>query len=108
MSWRYMGISLFAALSVAIVASAPARAASSGKVHSKKSSTPVRCKTRNKAKGTIKYSDWQFPDSLNPYQTNASVSFETIYQMHDDLTQYNGAGKVYGTLLSKLPNIKNG
>jgi peptide/nickel transport system substrate-binding protein len=75
---------------------------------SKASSIPVRCKTRNKATGTLKYSDWQFPDSLNTYQTTSEVSFETIASVHDDLVQYDDQSHLFPVLLGNLPSLKNG
>jgi peptide/nickel transport system substrate-binding protein len=68
----------------------------------------AKCKTRNKPTGVIKYSDWQFPDTLNPYQTNASVSFETIYAFWDKLIQFNQNGAPFAVVLAKLPSVKNG
>jgi ABC-type transport system substrate-binding protein len=113
-AWQYVGVSALAVFAMFVSASAPAGAASvslhpslkASSTHSK--AIPVRCKTRNKSTGTIKYSDWQFPDTLNPYQTNASVSWETISSMLDGLIQFNHSGKAYPVLLSQIPTIKNG
>jgi peptide/nickel transport system substrate-binding protein len=112
--WQYIAVSAVAVFAMAISASAPAIAASVSLHPALKASRshanaiPVRCKTRNKAAGTIKYSDWQFPDTLNPYQTQASVSTETIITTLDPLIQFNHQGHAVPILLTHLPTIKNG
>jgi peptide/nickel transport system substrate-binding protein len=113
-TWQYVAICAVAVFGMAASAAAPALAASPSAHpalkanHSHASAVPVRCKTRNKAAGTLKYSDWQFPDTLNPYQTQASVSFETIYSMLDGLIQFNQKGAPYPVLMTNLPTVKNG
>jgi len=100
-------VGLIAAAGMALASFTPTVAAAPTKRHAA-AKIPVRCKKHLPSKGTIKFSDWQFPDNLNPYQTQASVSFETIYAIYDPLTQYNEAGKVLPILLQKLPTVKNG
>jgi ABC-type transport system substrate-binding protein len=83
----------------------PVHAASAHKAHS---SAPVsRCKTRNKATGTIKYSDWQFPSNLNQYQNQENVALLTEVVMFDGLTYYNQSAKLHPDMLTVLPTIKN-
>jgi peptide/nickel transport system substrate-binding protein len=85
-----------------------ASAAKSGKSHASKSSIPVRCKHRTVAKGTIKYSDWQFPDTMNTYQSTLSVTQETLNAMFDGLFSYNGQAHVVPQMATTMPTIKNG
>lgn len=110
-SWRFASVGSAVALGLAVSTFAPALAANSG-AHTSKSNVhapaAAKCKVRNKATGVIKYSDWQFPDSLNPYQTNASVSFETINAFLDGLIQFNDKGAPFPVLMTKLPSVKNG
>jgi peptide/nickel transport system substrate-binding protein len=100
-------------LAVASLSPAIASRSQSGAVarvahgHAQKAAAATRCKTRNNATGTIKFSDWQFPDSLNAYQSQASVSQEVISTIHDDLTTYNGKGETVPILLTNLPSLSN-
>lgn len=73
-----------------------------------KSSIPKRCKTRNKAKGTIKYSDWQFPSNLNPIQNSEAVASLTEDLTSDSLYLYDQSSKLKPDMLSVLPTLKNG
>ncbi len=87
-NWRTMWLSFIAAACMAIMMVVPATASAPnahGRATVHKATAAGRCATRNKAAGTLRYSDWQFPDTLNPYQTGASVSFETIYDMIEPL-----------------------
>jgi peptide/nickel transport system substrate-binding protein len=114
--WKALGGSVIAATSLAVASLSPAVASSaqSGTLsrvaagHSQKPAAATRCKVRNKSVGTVKFSDWQFPDTLNEYQTQASVSQEVISTIHDDLTTYNGNGGTVPILLTRLPTLKNG
>lgn len=99
-----LAISTFAPALAAAPRAHPARA---GVARPAAAVASAKCKKRNTPKGTIKYSDWQFPDSLNPYQTNASVSFETIYAFLDGLIQFNDKGAPTPVALAKLPTFKN-
>jgi peptide/nickel transport system substrate-binding protein len=113
--WQVIGVSFIAATSMAVASLSPAIASrpQSGTVskvahaHAQKAAAPARCKVRNKSTGTVKFSDWQFPDTLNAYQTQASVSQEVISTIHDDLTTYNGKGGIVPILLTNLPSLKN-
>src|SRR5947209_4018120 len=44
---------------------------------------------RNQASETITFSDWQFPDTLNPYQTTLAVSQEVLNGMFEGLFMYD-------------------
>jgi ABC-type transport system substrate-binding protein len=50
-----------------------------------RSHAATTCAKPDVATGVFKYSDWQFPDTLNIYQTGASVSLETINIMIESL-----------------------
>jgi peptide/nickel transport system substrate-binding protein len=68
----------------------------------------VRCKHRNAAIGTVRYSHWQFPDTLNPYQTSTVVSGSIISGMFDSLLGYDNRGRLYPVMIRQIPTIKNG
>lgn len=74
----------------------------------KKSTLPARCKKINKASGTIKYSDWQFPDSLNPYESTEAVSAETWNGIFDGLFTYNSQAHLTPQMAATIPSLKNG
>lgn len=83
-------------------------ATSSPAAHAKKSATASSCKKRNKPAGVIKFSDWQFPDTLNQYQASASVDGEVYDTMLDYMTEYNNRAQLIPVLLAQLPTQKNG
>lgn len=57
--------------------------------------------------GTIIYSDWEFPDTLNPLQTGSGSSFETIDSILSGLDVFNGQSRLQPDMLVNLPSIKN-
>jgi peptide/nickel transport system substrate-binding protein len=66
------------------------------------------CPKHSKAVGTIKYSDWQFPDTLNPYQTTEAVSYETINGLFDSLFIYNSKAQTVPEMATAVPTTSNG
>jgi peptide/nickel transport system substrate-binding protein len=74
----------------------------------KASSIPQRCKTKQTAKGTFTYSDNQFPDNLNPYQTTLVVSVETLDLTQDGILGFNDQAKLYPDMVTTIPSVKNG
>lgn len=67
------------------------------------------CKRHHdKATGTILYSDWEFPDTLNPVQTGETVSQETINGMFDGLFMYDNKAHLRPEMATALPTAKNG
>lgn len=67
----------------------------------------ARCTKRVKAHGTIKYSDWEFPDTMNPYQTSEAVTFTTTGHMFSSLFVQNDRLKLLPNMASVVPTIKN-
>ncbi|HEX6509218.1 MAG TPA: ABC transporter substrate-binding protein [Chloroflexota bacterium] len=67
-----------------------------------------RCAKRTRASGTLKYSDWQFPDTLNPYQSTLAVSQETWNATLESLFVYNNRAQLVPQLASTIPTVKNG
>lgn len=57
--------------------------------------------------GTIIYSDWQFPDTLNPIQTSIGVSGETINTLLASLAVLDQHGRLVPDLLTTVPSVKN-
>ncbi len=68
----------------------------------------LRCKHRNAAAGTVRYSHWQFPDTLNPYQATTISAGTTISAMFDSLLGYDNRSRLFPVMLSRIPTIKNG
>jgi ABC-type transport system substrate-binding protein len=58
--------------------------------------------------GTLAFSDWQFPDTLNPYQTTLAVSQEVMNGMFDHLFIYNHNSRLVPQMAQSMPTIKNG
>jgi peptide/nickel transport system substrate-binding protein len=88
------------------VNAAPAK--SSAHQHSGKSSIPQRCKKNRAAKGIFTYSDNQFPDNLNPYQTTLVVSYETLDLTQEGPLNYNNKAKLFADMVTAVPSVKNG
>jgi peptide/nickel transport system substrate-binding protein len=114
--WLSFVSSLAVIMSVALVslttgakAAAPSRShASAPKASSKSSAVASRCKTRNKATGTIKWSDWEFPDELNSFTWGGTVvDALSANMMFDGFTSYNDKAKLYPDVLTQIPTIKN-
>ncbi|GAC1472616.1 MAG: peptide ABC transporter substrate-binding protein [Chloroflexota bacterium] len=70
--------------------------------------TATGCPHRTPAFGTIRYSDWQFPDTLNPFQTSSSVSAETINATQDGLFTYDSHARLTPQMATMIPSLKNG
>ncbi len=73
-----------------------------------KKSSAARCAKRVKPRGTVIYSDWEFPNTLNPYQASASVDGEVYDAMIRPLVTYNAKSHLYGDLAASVPTVKNG
>jgi len=78
------------------------------KTHSAVGNSSTRCAKRNRATGTFKYSDWQFPDTLNPYQTTEAVSEENINGMLEGMYRFDNHAKLIPIIATNIPTIKNG
>ncbi|HEX6509219.1 MAG TPA: ABC transporter substrate-binding protein, partial [Chloroflexota bacterium] len=74
-----------------------------------KASAASKCKTRVKAKGTVKWSDWQFPDTFSPYTGgNLAVTALNTNFTTDGLLGYNNKVKLFADMLARIPTLKNG
>jgi ABC-type transport system substrate-binding protein len=58
-------------------------------------------------KGVIKFSDWQFPDTLNLYQAGLGVDAYVMNFALESLLAYNNKAKLFADLLTNVPSIKN-
>jgi ABC-type transport system substrate-binding protein len=67
-----------------------------------------RCKGRNKPAGTIRFSSWQFPDTLNPYQSSRLVTREVTNALFDSLFQYNNQATLIPQMAETIPTLQNG
>jgi ABC-type transport system substrate-binding protein len=85
-----------------------ANAWSAGHKATKSHGAKSRCKSRNKASGTVRFSDWQFPDVLNPYQTSTVVSVESDDHIFANLLGYNSKVHHFSDLLATIPSQSNG
>jgi peptide/nickel transport system substrate-binding protein len=66
---------------------------------------------RNAApRGTIIYSDWQFPDTLNPYEAGLAVDTQTnnLVMPVGRALYYDQKGQLVAGFLQKVPTLKNG
>lgn len=107
---------LGAIVSLAVVASvvdagyATVQAASGKRVAQKaRSGVPsVRCKKNITPKGVVKWSDWQFPSTLNGYQQNAAIGALNANFIFDGLFTYNSKAAITPKMLTKYPSFRNG
>ena len=103
-------------LSMALVGlTTGAKAAAPNHTHTAASKTSAaahatgRCKTRNTPKGTIKWSDWQFPDTFSPWNGgNLTVSALNTNLIFEGLYLYNDKVKLAPDVLASIPTVKNG
>jgi peptide/nickel transport system substrate-binding protein len=99
-------LTLMHASGIASASGAPHRL--SGTVWTHAASIPVRCPKHNRATGTIKYSDWQFPDTLNPYQTQSSATAQTDYNLIKGLVLFDQRAHLRPDMLAHLPVASGG
>lgn len=60
------------------------------------------------ASGTVRFSDWQFPTTLNPVQTDLASANLIGQLQNDDLVRYDNRGHLYPLLLQRVPSQRNG
>ena len=99
---RFLGTRVILVALTALIA-LPVMAAAAP-IRTVKSSAPVN---KYKKHGTVIYSDWQFPDTLNPLQTSIGVSGETFGTILSTLAVFNGKGQLVPDLLANIPSLKN-
>ncbi len=111
--WLGLLISALVIASMAVVgfgsgalAAAPGKHAA--KHASKSANKSAQCKTRNKPRGIIKYSDDQFPDTLSPYTAGLVVDVETLNGTSEGLFLFNSHGKFVTDMATVMPTAKNG
>lgn len=111
---KWMGalISLLVIVSMALVSFVPITHAAAPAKHSTKhvqkgKKSTAKCTKRNKATGIIKYSDDQFPDTLNPAQAGLVVDIETTTSMFDSLFFYNSKAELVPQMATNIPSLKN-
>lgn len=106
-----IGAATISSMAVTSVATT-AQAASANKAHAakatKKTLSGAACKKRNKATGTIKFSDWEFPDTLSPYQTTMATTSYVENSMFDGLWTYDSKARFHLQMATQLPSLKNG
>jgi peptide/nickel transport system substrate-binding protein len=104
---------MIAAIGLSVTALVPAiaatpRSASHSHAKAAQQTYGTACKSQTKTRGTFKYSDWQFPDTLNLYQTGASVSTETIYAEQDPVGTLRPNGTMLPDLIQSLKGTNGG
>jgi ABC-type transport system substrate-binding protein len=77
-------------------------------VHVAAKTANATCSKHTTPAGIIKYSDWQFPDTLNPVQTTALVTTEILDATFDSLFQYDNHAKLIPQLATVVPTVQNG
>jgi peptide/nickel transport system substrate-binding protein len=65
------------------------------------------CKKHTPSSGTVKASDWQFPDTLNPVQAQSGASKLILAATTQALFQYGPHG-VFPQMATGLPTVANG
>ena len=76
--------------------------------HAMKGKVAARCPSRNTPRGAISFSDWQFPDTLNPYQSSLLVSREVTNALFEDLFRYDDHARLVPQLAATIPTVRNG
>ncbi len=101
---------LLTGLATSVNAAAPSKSnTSASKASAKTAATATRCKTRVKPKGTIKWSDWEFPDTFSSYTGgNLAVTALNTNFIFDSLLLYNNKVKLTADMLARIPSLKNG
>jgi peptide/nickel transport system substrate-binding protein len=82
---------------------APVQAAAKGA----KPGAAAHCKTVT-PKGTVKFSDWQFPANLNPFTISSLVEAYVTNAMEDGFWVYNDKARFVPQLAARVPSTKNG
>lgn len=87
-----------------------ARAADSGQPSrgAQNHASRLSCKTHITPSGTIRFSDWQFPDSLNPVQSRLLVTNEVDAGLFEGLFVYDNRGRLAPVIASGVPTTANG
>lgn len=101
--FKWMRIVLVALLAAAALASSPVISAQTSR------RAPTRggkLNTYHKS-GTIIFSDWGFPPTLNTYQSGLSATVMTMNLVQEGLDLYNNHAQLQPDLLATLPTIKN-
>src|SRR5438067_9527204 len=57
--------------------------------------------------GTIIFSDWQFPPTLNTFQSGLSATIMTMNLVLEGLDLYDNQARLRPDMLATLPSIKN-
>jgi peptide/nickel transport system substrate-binding protein len=58
--------------------------------------------------GTVLFSDYQFPDTLNPVQAKLPISQQIIAMMWDPLIGFDDESVAFGDLVRTVPTVQNG
>jgi len=101
-------ISLLIVVSLITAACATAVDAAGSKQNSGATTKAPACKTRVTPTGTVRFSDWQFPDTLNPEQTSLSVSQEILDATFSPLFVTDNRSRLVPVMAANVPSVKNG
>ncbi|HEX8918633.1 MAG TPA: ABC transporter substrate-binding protein, partial [Chloroflexota bacterium] len=66
------------------------------------------CSPGSKAQGTVTVSDWQSPDTLNPFQSSQLITSEVAAALFDHLFTYSSSGRVVPQMAASIPTVRNG
>lgn len=70
--------------------------------------TTPRCPRSITPRGSATFSDWQFPDTLNPYQYTRLASRQVINALLDNLFVYDDRARVVPQMAASVPTAANG
>lgn len=88
---------------------AQARIHGQAHVHTVKPANACLHSKRNTPRGTVRFSDWQFPAGLNGYQTGgAAVQVENTLLMFESLFVWNNKNQYQPQMATTAPTFKNG
>src|SRR5947209_4885116 len=112
-SSKWLGVLVGSATIASMTATSIAttvHAANASKAHASKATkaSGAACKTKNKQAGAVKFSDWEFPDTMSPYQTTMATTAYVENAMFDSLWTFNNKAQFKLQMATQLPSLKNG
>ncbi|MBV9282579.1 MAG: hypothetical protein JOZ41_21080, partial [Chloroflexi bacterium] len=105
--WPALVAGIILVLSPTLVhAVSPVAASTAGRAHAGKAA--AACPPGSRASGTVRFSDWQFPDTLNPYQTGRVMTRQITNALFASLFRYDNRGRLAPQMAAAVPTTGNG
>lgn len=76
--------------------------------HHSRAGAAKGCPSKSKPHGTITFSDWQFPDTLNPYQYSQPIARQILNATFNSLFQYDTQARLVPQMAAAIPTTANG